>query len=539
MFLNRRHNEASLLADARERRVLYAPIAGLSLAATVANVSVRMAHRTAGVSEFGGAPTILAAIVLGLLFLSTLLVKRFTKRFISAGTFLSIHLAGLSSLVLAFIVAMGTSIPQPAFIALEACALVGSTFLEFYWLRKLRGTSAQAATVVVFCALALSELLTYMLSFSDVLTWRIVAIVFTFAQFGGIRMSRTMDAPSDMFPAVSESYFGTDENRFSNRSFLVVAAMGIWFISIPMGMGRGFSTGDALFMSTVPRFMVMVFVLIVSALWVRHALASHMRQLTTSIWVVMQTLLALGAIFFAVWPNTTGIGAAFVMAASLVLQAFVWYLIIAFTSFGWRDPFYYCTAAWIAVNLLTVAGMLLDGLITRIMPDNAPVIISIMSFFVLVSTQVVFTQLLSSPSEMAERRAAADATKAGATEGYDDGEAVPDAGKPLHLTQDDVRRIPLMGVMALSPQTEVALPSQTPDVHIATSVLEIGQRFGLSGREVEVLTLYALGHTQARVSKELQLSQNTVHTHIKRIYEKTDLHSRQEILDYISEYGKQ
>ena len=539
MFLNRRHNETSLLADARERRVLYAPIAGLSLAATVANVSVRMAHRTAGVSEFGGAPTILAAIVLGLLFLSTLLVKRFTKRFISAGTFLSIHLAGLSSLVLAFIVAMGTSIPQPAFIALEACALVGSTFLEFYWLRKLRGTSAQAATVVVFCALALSELLTYMLSFSDVLTWRIVAIVFTFAQFGGIRMSRTMDAPSDMFPAVSESYFGTDENRFSNRSFLVVAAMGIWFISIPMGMGRGFSTGDALFMSTVPRFMVMVFVLIVSALWVRHALASHMRQLTTSIWVVMQTLLALGAIFFAVWPNTTGIGAAFVMAASLVLQAFVWYLIIAFTSFGWRDPFYYCTAAWIAVNLLTVAGMLLDGLITRIMPDNAPVIISIMSFFVLVSTQVVFTQLLSSPSEMAERRAAADATKAGATEGYDDGEAVPDAGKPLHLTQDDVRRIPLMGVMALSPQTEVALPSQTPDVHIATSVLEIGQRFGLSGREVEVLTLYALGHTQARVSKELQLSQNTVHTHIKRIYEKTDLHSRQEILDYISGYGKQ
>ena len=114
MFLNRRHNETSLLADARERRVLYAPIAGLSLAATVANVSVRMAHRTAGVSEFGGAPTILAAIVLGLLFLSTLLVKRFTKRFISAGTFLSIHLAGLSSLVLAFIVAMGTSIPQPS-----------------------------------------------------------------------------------------------------------------------------------------------------------------------------------------------------------------------------------------------------------------------------------------------------------------------------------------------------------------------------------------------------------------------------------------
>ena len=115
--------------------------------------------------------------------------------------------------------------------------------------------------------------------------------------------------------------------------------------------------------------------------------------------------------------------------------------------------------------------------------------------------------------------------------------AAAGAEGPGHITEDDVRRIPLMGVLAISPQAETPLPSKTPDVHIATSVLEIGQRFGLTGREVEVLTLYALGHTQARVSEELQLSTNTVHTHIKRIYEKTDLHSRQEILDYISEYG--
>ena len=67
--------------------------------------------------------------------------------------------------------------------------------------------------------------------------------------------------------------------------------------------------------------------------------------------------------------------------------------------------------------------------------------------------------------------------------------------------------------------------------------MEMAQTFGLTGREVEVLTLYTLGHTQARVSEELKLSPNTVHTHIKRIYDKTDLHSRQEILDYIAEYG--
>ena len=538
MTHTRRPESCTPLARASERRALLSPVAGLALSAAAVNVSTQMAHRTTGVSEYGGIPTVLAALVFGLLFLSTLRVKRFTKRSISTGTFLSIHLAGLSSLVLAFIAAMGTSIPLPAFMGLETCTLVGCTFLQFYWLRKLRGTSAQAVTAVVFCALALSELVTYALSFSGPLAWRVAAVIFTFSQFAAIRVSRSMDAPSDSFPAVSESYFGTDEHRFSNRSFLVVAAMGIWFISIPMGMGRGFPVGDALFMSTVPRFMVLVFVVVVSVLWVRHALASHMRQLTTNIWVVMEVLLALGAIFFAVWPNTLGIGASFVLTASLVLQAFVWYLTIAFISFGWRDPFYYATAAWIAMNLLTAAGMLCDAAITRLMPDNAPVIISIMSFFVLISAQVVFTRLLSSPSEIDEQRAAAKAAQVEESGREGTGSEMPASSKPLHLTQDDVRRIPLMGVMALSPQTEVPLPSQTPDVHIATSVLKIGQRFGLSGREVEVLTLYALGHTQARVSEELQLSQNTVHTHIKRIYEKTDLHSRQEILDYIAEYGK-
>ena len=94
-----------------------------------------------------------------------------------------------------------------------------------------------------------------------------------------------------------------------------------------------------------------------------------------------------------------------------------------------------------------------------------------------------------------------------------------------------------MGVLAIAQPQQVPMVSQSPDVRIASSVIALGQRFGLTGREIEVLTLYALGHTQARVSEELQLSQNTVHTHIKRIYEKTDLHSRQEILDYINEYG--
>ena len=55
-------------------------------------------------------------------------------------------------------------------------------------------------------------------------------------------------------------------------------------------------------------------------------------------------------------------------------------------------------------------------------------------------------------------------------------------------------------------------------------------------REVEVLSLYALGWTQKRVAEELFISPGTAHAHIKRIYAKTGLHSRQEILDYMEKY---
>lgn len=518
---------------------------GLALAATVVSVEVEGARWTTGLSMDGGLTMVVAGALLCALFLSTLFVKRYSKRFVSMSTFLAVHVSGLCSLGLAVTGLAGLQLPELGSLALGVGVTVGSTWLQFYWMRKLRGVSAQAAVMVVFTALGLSELLTFALSLIDAPVVALVAVGMTFAQFAVIRASRRMDVPSDLFPGVAQSYFGTDPEHFSNRSFLAVAAMGIWLISIPMGMGRGFPAGNAIGMSFVPRFLVLLFVLVVSALWVRHGLRSRMSALTTSIWVAMELLLALGAVFFAIWPHTVSIGASFVMAAALVLNAFVWYLTIAFISFGWRDPFYYTSAAWIAVNVLTVAGMKVDTLITQVFPDNTPVIISIMSLFTLIGAQLVFTRLLSSPSEQREARerelkaqAAAQAAQSSSDSAAADAAQAGEEGgaKAPVFTLDSIRRVPLMGVLAIAEPKDVPMVSNTPDTSIPAAVIAMGQRFGLTGREIEVITLYALGHTQQRVSEELQLSTSTVHTHIKHVYEKTDLHSRQEILDYINEY---
>ncbi len=53
----------------------------------------------------------------------------------------------------------------------------------------------------------------------------------------------------------------------------------------------------------------------------------------------------------------------------------------------------------------------------------------------------------------------------------------------------------------------------------------------LTEREVEVADLLAAGNSQKRIAEELQVSIGTVQSHVKNIYRKLDVHSRQEFLD--------
>ena len=62
-------------------------------------------------------------------------------------------------------------------------------------------------------------------------------------------------------------------------------------------------------------------------------------------------------------------------------------------------------------------------------------------------------------------------------------------------------------------------------------VAELSAEKGLSARESEVLGYLAKGRSQPYIREELVLSKNTVTTHVKHIYQKLGVHSKQELLD--------
>jgi two-component system response regulator NreC len=60
---------------------------------------------------------------------------------------------------------------------------------------------------------------------------------------------------------------------------------------------------------------------------------------------------------------------------------------------------------------------------------------------------------------------------------------------------------------------------------------------GLSEREVEVLRMIALGHTNAEIAEQLYLSVRTVETHRAHIQQKLRLGSRAELVQYALRHG--
>lgn len=73
---------------------------------------------------------------------------------------------------------------------------------------------------------------------------------------------------------------------------------------------------------------------------------------------------------------------------------------------------------------------------------------------------------------------------------------------------------------------------------ISKKVALLQQEYGLSTREAEVAEYVAHGYTAVRIAEMLYVSDNTVRTHIKRVYAKLGIHRKGELLDMIDHAGE-
>lgn len=79
---------------------------------------------------------------------------------------------------------------------------------------------------------------------------------------------------------------------------------------------------------------------------------------------------------------------------------------------------------------------------------------------------------------------------------------------------------------------ETEAPAATGGVDVLHEACQqLSREYGLSARQSEVLDLLVHGYDVPSAAKKLFISENTVRTHMKKIYALMDVHSKQEIID--------
>lgn len=83
-------------------------------------------------------------------------------------------------------------------------------------------------------------------------------------------------------------------------------------------------------------------------------------------------------------------------------------------------------------------------------------------------------------------------------------------------------------------------PGQQEDAvdRIEHSCAAVAAQWGLTGRECEIMCYLARGRTNAHIAKTLFVSENTVRSHVRNIYAKLDVHTRQDLIDLVEEYAE-
>ena len=115
--------------------------------------------------------------------------------------------------------------------------------------------------------------------------------------------------------------------------------------------------------------------------------------MTMLIWIAMQSLCALSLLVYALFPSHLEYGAVLTTTLNALLVGFMWYVIIAFESSGWRDSFYYAFAGWLVVWGCRAASRTI--LISAIpLQLDSLVINTAIGCVLVLSVQVIFAQFI-------------------------------------------------------------------------------------------------------------------------------------------------
>ena len=338
--------------------------------------------------------------------------------------------------------------------------------------------------------------------------------------------------------------------------------VGVGTLSFVDGFLRGYPDGLPIVFTPATRLAYALLALAVCAFMLVLVVRRRERAMTVGILVVMVSLASVSLVLFGAFDTQWAIGAVTVNTLNILICAYCFYVIIAFTRFGDRDPYVYAMFGWVVCfGLRSVARMLL--LFIYPLTGNDLFINSVLNALILFSALVVLIQFIfaeqgeyshdleRTEAEKAEALAQAqhdielsnealeqaqqqllESVRKAADQRSADLEAAyqalmlaraqrcikctegcsPDnpvaaahaasetAGSASVASDAAVVVTARVAPASMAAEAETTSPMTTLSDSMRKNVRHMGEQFLLSDREMDVLTLYALGHTQKKVA---------------------------------------
>ena len=375
------------------------------------------------------------------------------------------------------------------------------TLLILMWLVELTGRPARFVLVAVLLARISSELIASLL---PLLTPGLLCVVGIGASGFQIACEAVAKKKSDLEELgvlANENYLGSVEGPFREQRFVVASVVGCILLGAAIGFLQSVPEGPAFLQANLSASMSCVLVAFACLCCLMFSMNASLFVVIGVTWFLMQLLGGLAVLMYGTFAADSTAGVVLTETLDSLMGVFKWYITVAIISNARRPPF--CNALLLYLMFLlprNVAHWGSEQISTTLGADPLTVC-SWAAFALIVSGQIFFLQVTTIQASP---------------------RAKDDVGAPTAVMGK------LLGLDTLeSPQSSVREQS------MRDSARRFGVEFGLSARDEEVLALYALGYTQKAAAEKLFISPHTFHAHIRKVYEKTQLHSRQEILDYM------
>lgn len=496
------HNENGFIESAA---ALLPLITGLACARCGLNVSLYASYMQTDAGLISDGTALITSIPFAVIFL--LVAKRqlrFSEHTVRnlAIAWIVCEAASVYALGIAF--ASGQANGAPLVWALAIVNGLAGPSAMFFWLRRAKGLPLPNIATFVFGSVIASELLNMVCGQLPTLPQHLVAGTLTLAQLPAMHVAERMNLARTADAAKPDIVSAKLATVIRNNSMLASAAVGVAALGVTVGLLRGYPSGDPIVFTLGVRLGCIALTATISCLIIALCNTGRESFMDAGVWFLLMGLAFSAITAFAAFPENPSIGGALVTTLNACMVGFCYCYTVRLMSNGWRDPYYYALlGAWLMFFVPRALGRIVLPFVVP-MGANPAFALMVLADAVLVAGMLVFARLIGAAR-------------------------TPTEALPTQSTSA------LAKVVSLSSAEEQTAMASLQESALASGIEHLRATYLLSAREAEVVTLYAQGHTQKKIAEELFIAPGTVHEHVRHIYRKTGLHSRQQILDYIHE----